>query len=132
LREELPQIAEHSFGYHAKTQTTVDNPSYAVMLGIRRFSWMNYDQAKLRIFSWSAEYANDPAPCHSQLVIDTLLEMEELELITLVLVATVVDRRPVALNKLDKQSQNFGVLEIRDANFRFTKRYNRTNNTGDV
>lgn len=132
MREELPQIAEHSFGYHAKTQTIVDNPAFAVMLGIRRFGWMNYDQCKLRIFSWSAEYANDPAPCHQQLVIDTLLEMEDLELVTLNLVATVVDRRPVALAKLDKQSQTFGVLEVRDANFRFTRRYNRTQNTGDV
>lgn len=132
MREEVPQIAEHAFGYHAKTQVTTGNPAYAVMLGLRRFGWMNYNQCKLRIFSWSAEYANDPAPCHTELVVKELLDLEELGLVELVLVATVVDRRPVALNKLDKQSQTFGVLEVRDANFRFTKRYNLTNNTGDV
>lgn len=130
MREEMPQIAEHSFGHHAKIQTTVDNPAFAVILALRRFGWMNYDQCKLRIFSWSAEYANDPAPCHQRLVIDTLLELEQLGLVKLKLVATVVDRRSLA--KLDKQSQTFGVLEVQDANFRFTHRYNRTINTGDV
>lgn len=132
MREEMPQIAEHAFGYHAKPQVTTGNPAYAVMLGLRRFGVMSYDQCKLRIFSWSTEYANNPAPCHTELAIKELLDLEELGLVELILVTTVVDRRPIALNKLDKQSQTFGVLEVRDANFRFTRRYNRTQNTGGV
>lgn len=129
MHEEAPQIAEHAFGYSVPNQDVFcENPEYAIMLGLRRYGWLTYDQCKIRVFSWSMENANNSTDCNARLVIDTLLELEELGLVELKLVATVIDKR----KKPDQESKTFGVLEVRDANFRFTRRYESCNNKGDV
>ena len=120
MREEVPQIAEHAFGYYAKTQVVVDNPAHAVMLGLRRFGWMTFNQCAIRIFSWSAEYTKDHAACHGTLVKDTLLELEELGLVRLVY-------WPLKEGQTEQL-----IKEVRDANERITKRYEHTENDGEV
>lgn len=124
MHEQLPQIAEHAFGYSVKTQVIVDNPKHAVLLGLRRFGWMTFDQCKIRIFSWSMEYANNPAPCHRTIVADTLFELEELGLVRVVIspVNTVVR----------ENGSDHGILEVWDTNHRITKRYEHCKNERDV
>ena len=121
MHEDIPQIAEHAFGYSTKAQVVVDNPIYAVMLGLQRYGWMTFDQCKLRIFSWSKEYANNPAPCHKTLVQDTLKEMKELGLITIEVIAE---------NEVTATTTQF-ISKIYDANPRITKRYNHCKNDGE-
>ncbi len=114
MREEVPQIAE---GYGYKCATTVSNPQYAILLGLRSLGWLTYEQCHIRVFGWSREQITQATPQTAKITQQTLLEMEELGL--------------VRLELADTQAVKPRILKVFDATGRITRRENSRINEGN-
>lgn len=122
MREETPQIAEHAFGTKCEQRAVVKDPEFAIMLGLRRYGWMTYEQCRIRVFSWNADYANEPSPKHRYAVLNAIFELEELGL-----VEVLVSNENLVLGEFCK---HHGILQVRLLEKRLTKRYEQTENKG--
>lgn len=122
MREDVPQIAEHAFGYGLKTATTVSNPQYAILLGLRSLGWLTYEQCQIRVFGWSREQISQATPQTLQIVSQTLLEMEELGLVHL--------KRLGLMHYPDGRTEPW-ITEVQDATGRVTRRENSRINEGN-
>lgn len=122
MREEVPQIAEHAFGYGVKAQVTVENPQYAILLGLRSLGWMTYEQCCIRVFSWSNDQLSIASDANKRLVWETLLEMEEVGLVNL--------KKHGTWHFPDGHEEPW-ISEIHAAIPRFTRRYHQRINEGN-
>ena len=118
MRDEVPQIAE---GYSYKVSTTVSNPQYAILLGLRSLGWLTYEQCQIRVFGWSREQISQATPQTAKIVYQTLLDMEELGLVSLKRAEETVPSR-----KSEPR-----ILEVHDATGRITRRENSRINEGN-
>lgn len=122
MREETPQIAEHAFGTKCEQRAVVKDPEFAIMLGLRRYGWMTYEQCRIRVFSWNSDYANEPSPKHRYAVLNAIFELEELGL-----VEVVVSNESLVLTEFCKYH---GILQVHLLEKRLTKRYEHAENKG--
>lgn len=121
MREEVPQIAEHAFGYSVKSQVTVANPEYAILCGLRSLGWLTYEQCCIRVFSWSMDQLAIASEANRKVVWSTLEELEETGIVTL--------KRLGTWHFPDGHTEPW-ISEVHMAIPRFTRRYHQRTNDG--
>ena len=122
LQEQPPSVAEHAFGNSVKRQVVVENPQYAILLGLRHLGWLTFKQCEIRVFSWSYENVIANSPVHRDLTRQTLIEMEEIGLVKLQVFGWIFHP--------DGTEEPWIISKVFDANPGFTKRYNMRVNDG--
>lgn len=122
MREDSPQIAEHAFGHKCEQKAVVKDPEFAILLGLRHYGWMTYEQCSIRVFSWNLDYSNEPSPKHRYAVLNAIFELEALGL-----VEVSVSKENLVMREFCK---DHGIIEVRLNEKRITRRTEYTKNKG--
>lgn len=113
--DDVPRMAEERPSTPA---SVVDNPAYEVLKALRTYGTISYYSAALRVFGLNVEawqYSNRQV---KDIVWQTLLDLEEIRLVTLHRIGTIY--------RADGAEEPI-ILSITDAVHRYTKRYESSN-----